>query len=122
MAADWRTIIADQVAVNAADARKRSRSTSATQRLTRTSFSVDAHPFLIRAARQRGLSLSSYVRRATLAFVALDLGLDQVDLFKLDAALSPFGQGGNPWSREFDLDGEIYGSWEVEYRDPRGDR
>lgn len=116
--ADWRSMIADQVAVTAADAREGRFGTAANQRMTRVAFSLAAHPFLLRAAQRRGISLSGYVRRATMAHVALDLGLDPIELFKLDAAIAPIGEGGDRWNPERDLDGALYGRWEVERGDP----
>jgi len=117
--ADWRSIIADQVAVQAAETRDRSPGSSATQRLTRVAFSLEAHPYLLRAAQLRGISLSGYVRRATMAHVALDLGLDPIDLFRVDSAIAPIGVGGSRWHAERDLDGTLYGRWEVERGEPR---
>ena len=117
--ADWKSMIRDQVAVTSAEAREKSNGTSAAQRLTRVGFSLAVHPYLLRAARQRGISLSGYVRRATMAHVALDLGLDPVDLFKLDAAIAPISRGGDRWRPDRDLDGELYGRWEVR-RDDSG--
>lgn len=121
--ADWRSIIADRVAVAAADTRANSTGTSADQRFTRVAFSLAAHPYLLRAARARGISLSGYTRRATLARVADDLGMDPQQLFLLDNAIAPFGKGGNGGHhREFDLDGTLYGRWEVGYGNAAGDR
>ncbi len=119
--ADWRSIIADQAAVAAADVRQR-RTTSTTQRITRVGFSLDVHPFLLRAAQARGISLSGYVRRATMAHVALDLGLDPIELFKMDLGLAPLGKGGDRWQSDKDLDGEKYGTWEVGRSDAGSDR
>lgn len=108
--ADWRSVIMDQVAVRAAGVRERNPGASDVAHISRVGFSVDAHRFLIQAARRRGISISGYIRRATLAVVAMDLGLEATDLFELDVAIAPVGRRGKP-SR--DLDGQLYGYWEV---------
>jgi hypothetical protein len=46
-----------------------------------------------------------------MAMVALDLGLDPRAVFELDAASASLGKGGVGLTR--DLDGELWGSWEV---------
>jgi hypothetical protein len=117
MAADWRTLVSDSVAARAAETRSRNRGASDTAHISRVGFSVDAHPFLVRAAKARGISISGYIRRATLAHVAADLGMDPLDLFALDAAITPIGRRGAPPSR--DLDGILYGDWGVDLREPR---
>lgn len=111
--AGWRDILRDQVAVQAESAREKSNGNSATIRLSRIHFSVEVHPFLVLAAQQRGISISGYIRRATMARVAADLGIDPTKLFLLDSAITPLGQGGNPRHPDRDLDGEKYGRWEV---------
>jgi len=120
--ASWRDVIRDQVAVQAANTREKSNGSSATIRLSRAHFSVEAHPFLVQAAQRRGISISGYVRRATMARVAADLGIDPIELFKLDSAITPLGQGGNPRHPDRDLDGALYGRWEVGCDDLGDDR
>lgn len=112
--ADWRSTLKDQVAATASAAE--GKGISSVYRISRVAFSVDAHPFLRRAAEKRGISLSGYIRRATMAFVARDLGLPARDLFELDAAPVPFDQTRRNWPRGHvpkDLDGEMYGTWET---------
>lgn len=104
---DWRTIVKDKAAVRVAESRQRSRGTSATQRMSRVAFSIDVHPFLVRAAQLRGISISGYIRRATMARVAADLGLPARDLFRIDSAIRARG------GADRDLDGERWGRWEV---------
>lgn len=111
--AGWRDIVRDQVAVRAKEAREKSPGSSATIRLSRVHFSVDVHPYLVRAAQQRGISISGYIRRATMARVAADLGIDPIELYEKDSAITPLGQGGSPRHPDRDLDGEKYGRWEV---------
>lgn len=108
--ADWRSVILDQVAVRAAEVREHNPGASDVAHISRVGFSVDAHRFLIQAARKRGISISGYIRRATLAVVAMDLGLPAEDLFSIDVAIAPIGRRGRPSK---DLDGKLYGFWEV---------
>lgn len=117
--ADWRSIINDQIEVAAAEANARSRGTSQSIRLSRVGFSPDVHPYLVRAARARGITIAGYIRRAVMAHVALDLGLEARDLFELDLAIR--APDGGPRLRSRDLDGELYGRWEVQRAsgDPR---
>lgn len=107
----WRRLVIDAVTTRAAETTQRSRGASDSNRISRVGFHPDAHIFLVRAARKRGISLSGYIRRATMAVVAMDLGLEARDLFGLDAAITPIGRIGAPPTR--DLDGELYGRWEV---------
>lgn len=112
--ADWRTTIRDQAAVNAAKARENG-SGSHLANISRVGFSVDVHPWVVRAARQRGISIAGYIRRSTLAMVALDLGVELRDLLERDVAPAPFGERTNRWAPgDRDLDGEKYGHWEVQ--------
>lgn len=113
----WRDVVRDQVAVSTAEA-KGHRGRNGGTRQTYMHLSIRAHEFLVHAARRRGISLSGYVRRAVLAHVALDLGLEAVDLFKLDGKIAPIGSGGGHALAGRDLDGSLYGRWEVEARDP----
>lgn len=106
----WRDIIRDGVAARAADARKNSPGGSQTQHISRVGFSVDAHPYLVRAAQARGMSISGFIRRATMAVVAADLGIDPEEIFLLDTPVTPPGLSGR-WQSTRDLDGELFGQW-----------
>lgn len=108
---DWRQLVKDTVAQRADEARERSRGTSATNRISRVGFAVRAHFFLVQAAKKRGISISGYIRRATMTQVALDLDIPQLDLFETDAAITPIGKTGTLPSK--DLDGALYGRWGV---------
>lgn len=112
----WRQIIRDGVAAKAAATRQKNRGASDVAHISRVGHSVEVHPLLVEAARRRNISISGYIRRATMARVALDLGLDPIDLFEKDIAITPIGRRGAPPSK--DLDGELYGRWEVENADP----
>ena len=109
----WRDIIRDQVAAQAQETREKTRASSADIRLSRIHFAVAVHPFLVRAAQLRGISISGYIRRATMVRVGADLGIDPVELFQMDSAITPLGKGGNPRHPDRDLDGALYGRWEV---------
>lgn len=115
----WRDMIRNQVEVTTRESNDR-RDSGPPIRLSRIHFSADVHPFLVRAAQRRGISISGYIRRATMARVALDLGLDPISLFTLDSAIAPIGKGGGVADR--DLDGEKYGRWEVSEGEPGADR
>lgn len=112
MAGNWRDITRDAVAVRAREAQQRSRGASHSTRISRVGFSVDAHPFVVRAANTRGISVSGYIRRATLAMAALDLGMDPRLLFARDSAITPIGRVGAMPTK--DLDGELYGIWAIQ--------
>lgn len=68
-----------------------------------------------RAASRRGLSLPAYMRRASAAFAAHDLGEDFKEILS-DSAHPDWVNRKDPqtghWIKTFD-DGEGYGSWEV---------
>jgi hypothetical protein len=111
----WRDLLADQARARSHDTQKRSRGASDSAHISRVGYSAAVHPYIVRAARQRGISISGYIRRASLALAAMDLGLEVVDLFGLDAAVTPIGRIGAKPSK--DLDGTLYGRWEVMPRD-----
>lgn len=113
--ADWRTTITDQMAVNAANVRKRNGTSGSNHaNISRVGFGIDVHPWVVRAARARGISIAGYIRRSTLAMVALDLDLNLRDLLERDVAPSPFGERTSRWADgDRDLDGERYGRFEV---------
>jgi hypothetical protein len=115
--ADWRSLVKSSVKAKAADTRKKSRGASDNFRISRVGFSTLAHPFLVEAARTRGISLSGYIRRAVLSWAAHDLGLDRIHLFSLDAGITPIGRVGSAPTK--DLDETIYGRWEVQGDDSR---
>lgn len=115
--ASWRQVIADQVYVRAKEAQRKSRGAGHRVSMNRIAFSRDVQPYLVKAANQRGISLSGYIRRATMAHVALDLGMEATDLFEIDLQINA-GDGPNKLTR--DLDGERFGRWEVEASEPGG--
>lgn len=105
----WRQVISDAVTARAARTAAAHRGASDNNRISRVGFAPDAHVFLVRAAATRGISLSGYIRRATMAQVAADLGMDPVELFERDAGITPIGRRGTMPTK--DLDGELYGLW-----------
>lgn len=52
----------------------------------RARMPLSAVPAIIRAARERDMSVSAYIRRAGLAFAAYDLGLDLKELLEDEPA------------------------------------
>lgn len=67
------------------------------------------------AAHRRGISMSGFVRRATAALVAHDLGLDFKDVVKYSAKPNDYeqkrlGNGARPSRQD---DGEDFGQWNI---------
>lgn len=119
MGRHWKEMTLDAVNAQAAETAKTSRSGSQYAHISRVGFSPDAQRFLVEAARARGISIAGYIRRATLAHVALDLGLKATDLFQLDNSVAPLGVGGPGRGRGIrDLDGDLWGRWEVKADEP----
>lgn len=108
--ADWRSNLRDSINVAATESSKH-RGASAHAHISRVGFTVKAHWYLIKAARKRHISISGYIRRATLAMVALDLEMKATDLFELDGGIMPIERNGPPSK---DLDGKLYGRWEIQ--------
>lgn len=73
-----------------------------------TDFRQAAYGMLAGAARMRRLSLAAYVRRATLAMVAYDLGIDFRQLLEVDPRVSR--ETGFPVN---DPDGTLFGPWAI---------
>lgn len=69
------------------------------------------------AAEQRGISLSSYMRRAVIAFAAHDLGLKLEEELAKDLAPGPFGGRAHHATRNgpdpFDVKFRRYGRWDL---------
>lgn len=112
--AGWRDVVRDAVTTRAAEVATRNRAASDKIRISRVGFAPLVHPFVVRAARQRNISLAGYIRRATLALAAMDLGMEVEELLELDAAVTMFGNGGAKPSK--DLDGKRHGLWRVRPR------
>lgn len=119
MADSWRQVVSDAMSVKTSETRKRSRGASNTANVSRVGFGVEAHPYIVKAARKRGISISGYIRRATAAMAALDLGIDPVEIFEKDVAITPIGRIGALPSK--DLDGTLYGTWEVVHAEAEPD-
>lgn len=105
----WKQVVSDAVTARAAQTAAKHRGASDKNRISRVGFAVAAHLLLVRAAATRAISLSGYIRRATMAQVAKDLGIPQSDAFEADAGITPIGRTGSKPTK--DLDGRIYGSW-----------
>ncbi|QIG59028.1 ribbon-helix-helix DNA binding domain protein [Microbacterium phage Fransoyer] len=111
MAAGWRELVRDQLNVKAEERAARQRDHGRPISVSRVGFAAAVQPLLVRAAQLRGISIAGYIRRATMAFVARDLGLDPIEIFEQDMAPSPYGRGGQ--YRDKDLDGKLFGQWKV---------
>lgn len=107
----WRDVVRDAVTTKAAEVSARNRAASGAIRISRVGFLPAFHVYLVRAAKLRGISLAGYIRRSVAALVAMDLDMDVRDLIELDAAVTPIGKNGTRPSK--DLDGALYGQWEV---------
>lgn len=121
MADDWRTLVSDAVSARAHETAKRSHGGSAKTSVSRVGFSPRVMPYLVRAAQLRGISIAGYIRRSVMAHVAMDLGLNPIDIFREDLAIGPTGRGGRADGRTMDLDGTRYGQWKVRPDDSAGD-
>jgi hypothetical protein len=62
------------------------------------------------AARQRGISMEGYLRRAVMAFLVADLGLDWDIVMASEPSTAGFGKEPRSGRREH---GQGYGRWEV---------
>ena len=110
MAGDgWKQVVSDAVTARAAATAAKHRGASDKNRISRVGFAIAAHLLLVRAAAKRTISLSGYIRRATMAQVAKDLGIPQREAFEADAGITPIGRTGSKPTK--DLDGKIYGRW-----------
>ena len=117
MAGDsFRQVIMDGVAAKAAETARKNRGASDHANISRVGFGAEAHPYIVRAAKKRNISISGYIRRATAAMAALDLGIDPREIFEKDVGITPIGRIGAPPSK--DLDGILYGLWDIEYAEP----
>lgn len=98
----WRKILLDQID---------SKLTTRTRRSVGINFPVELHALLMRAARQRGMSMAAYTRRAALAFAIRDLELDYDMVMKDEPAVREFGEGMSLGDK---LSGKGYGRWKIE--------
>ena len=72
---------------------------------------LSAAPALLAAAEKRGMSVSAYTRRASLAFAAHDLGLDLAQLLIDEPATRHKFDGGGLDREEA---GQGHGNWVIE--------
>lgn len=71
---------------------------------------LEVAPLLAKAAELRGMSVSAYLRRAGLAFVAADLGIPLEDLLRNEPATRLRTEG--PKTNRSDA-GEGHGLWKI---------
>lgn len=98
----WRKILLDQID---------SKLTTRTRRSVGINFPVGLHALLMRAARERGMSMAAYTRRAAIAFAVKDLGLDYDTVMQEEPAVREFGEGMSLGDK---LSGKGYGRWKIE--------
>lgn len=98
----WRQIVLDQID---------SKLSGRTRRSVGLNFPVELHAVIMRAARERGLSMAAYVRRAALAFAVKDLGLDWDETMKDEPGLRKFGEITRDAGDK--LAGSGYGRWKI---------
>jgi hypothetical protein len=80
--------------------------------LVQSVMADEYRPLLIAAAKKRGVPLAVYYRRAVLAFVAHDLGIDFIELAQFEPAIA--AEGLTP--RKFG--GKGFGKWRIGRLDP----
>lgn len=101
---NWRDAVAADV-----DALPERRSTTPKDSTKVTvDFRGGVYGFLLEAARSRRLSVAAYVRRATMAMVAHDIGAGVRALTRLDPRMSRENGFGVS-----DPEAEIFGPWEI---------
>lgn len=71
---------------------------------------MSAAPHVVKAAQERGLSVSAYIRRAALAFAAHDLGLDLAEVLKDEPQWRLRTEGPRTNHSE---GGEGHGNWQI---------
>lgn len=74
-----------------------------------TTMAPEVHKMLVKRARERRISPASYVRRATMAMLAVDLGIPFSDLLALDPRMTR-----ETGYAVTDPDGTAFGPWEIE--------
>lgn len=94
---DWRARVLDAVGDDK----------EAPKFLIQSIMADEYRPLLVRAAKKRGVPLAVYYRRAVLAFVAYDLGIDFLELAQFEPAIA--ADGLTP--RKFG--GKGFGKWRI---------
>jgi hypothetical protein len=74
-------------------------------------FKPHLYSLVKRAAEARGMSLSSYLRRAVLSFACFDLGLDWYETMADDRGANKIGR---PASDGVESGGHGFGKWQIE--------
>jgi hypothetical protein len=80
---------------------------SAERRVT-IAMPPEVYARLLRAATQRRMSVTAYVRRSAYAMMAHDLGIRVADIFEVDPTVGRDSGGPVP-----DADGSRFGSWVI---------
>lgn len=103
MSADWKELTLDALEMKPAP-------TSPGWGL-RLRFDMDDRVLLDQVAKMRGMSQSAYARRAIVAFIVHDLGLDWYEHNQNEIPIAPYGGRGY---HSMSMDGQGYGDWEIQ--------
>lgn len=95
----WRQILLDQID---------SKISPRTRRSVGINFPPDMQRVVLRAAREREISMASYVRRAAVAFAVHDLGLDWDEVMQEEPGVRTFG---GTLKTETKAKGRGFGRW-----------
>lgn len=81
----------------------------ATRRSIAVNYPPELYPFVLEAAKQRGMSMQAYQRRAALAFAASDLGFDWLREMAVEPQIGSFVNPG----RGTVARGRGFGHWQI---------
>jgi hypothetical protein len=91
------------------DGQLAAKETRPTRRSVAVNYPPELYPFVLEAAKLRGLSMQAYQRRAALAFAQADLGFDWLREMDAEPQVGSFVNPG----RGTDARGRGYGSWQI---------
>lgn len=100
--ADWWTILDDQMASQEPH--------RAARRSIAINYPTDLYAYVLEAARLRGISMTAYQRRASLAFAAHDLGFDWLEAMLSEPPVGSFDSPG----KGVKSDGIGFGPWRID--------
>jgi len=102
---DWREKLMDQVDAREVETASRRRSIG-------LNFPTDLYELVQNAARERGISMAGFARRAAVAFAVHDLDLDWDEVMADEKPVQPYGVA-EPGARANEGAGRGYGSWKI---------
>lgn len=83
------------------------------QRTRSVPFRIEQDIRLVAAARQRDIVISGYIRRATLSFVAFDLGMTYDEISLGEWPVGHFGERGVHGANARRMHGRGVGRWQI---------